>query len=236
LRLLAPTLPPHVPTTQLIYEALLKLPPKNNPSCYKQAELTDPAYVDAWTRSAIASRNVLPGRDHCTIARPLPIVTERVSIAPIADILREIRSYSGKKRRVRSYMREGRVPCLRGVYRTPTPSVAVAIDTSGSISDLLLAREVAIVEAITSAGYTVHRYAFATTCAAWTGKTLPNVGRGTQLAPVIAATRQHPILLLCSDGYMDPIRQSDQLHIWVGGRGIKQQHGRHIIIPELAQY
>jgi predicted metal-dependent peptidase len=109
----------------------------------------------------------------------------------------------------------------------------VAIDTSGSISDLLLSRELAVVEAIESARYTVHRYAFASTCAAWTGKTLPNVGHGTQLAPVIAATRQHPILLLLSDGYMDPIRQSDQLHIWVGGRSIERQHGRHIIIPEM---
>lgn len=229
-----PALPMYIPTTCVIYNELCKHQEDQGGACYIVANTNaDRGALDqATTRAIVAARDVKDvevGRT--TVQRSFPMISNVHRVPMLNELLRYVREVHTQKKPVRSYMREGRVGCLKGVTRKPRPSVAVALDVSGSIGPKELEQELAIVNYLTQQGYSVRRYVFATVCQEWPGGiTPPNVGSSTQLAPVIERTRKHAVLVLLSDGMMTPIQTHTQHHIWVGPQTITQHRGAHVVL------
>jgi hypothetical protein len=229
-----PALPRYIPTTSVIYNELCKHPEHQGAPCYIVADTNvDRDTLDqATTRAIVAARDVNDMSVGGMVARaPFPTISATRSVPVLNELLRHVRDVHTQKKPVRSYMREGRVGCLKGVTRKPRPSVAVALDVSGSISAKELEQELAIVNYLTQQGYEVRRYVFATECQEWPGgSSPPNVGCSTNLAPVVERTKQHAVLVLLSDGEMTPVPTRAQHHIWVGPQVITQHHGAHVVI------
>ena len=229
-----PALPMYIPTTSIIYNELCKHPESQGRSCYIVAnEKEDRDALDqATTRAIVATRDVKDMSVGGMVSRAaFPTISATRAVPMLNELLKYVREVHTQKKPVRSYMREGRVGCLKGVTRKPRPSVAVALDVSGSISAKELEQELAIVNYLTQQGYSVRRYVFATTCKEWPGGTSPpNVGSSTELAPVITCTKQHAVLVLLSDGDMEPVQTNTQHHIWVGPQAITQHHGAHVVV------
>ncbi|MGL5936562.1 MAG: hypothetical protein ACRCZI_13190, partial [Cetobacterium sp.] len=177
-----------------------------------------------------ADQKTLPTASMDFSARPAAVNCTQPEACPqLLDILRSIRLATVGLTRVRSYMREGRVSGLRGVLRKPQPSIAVALDVSGSISDAELQRAKNITEFLRVSGYKVQPYVFASDAKAWPDATpMPAVGSGTDLGPLMHATQQHHILVILSDGCVEPVSHETQTHIWVGPEAIQQHSGYHV--------
>jgi hypothetical protein len=229
-----PALPPTIPNTLTIYNELCKHQDHApGTPCYAEVDPAAPGLDQATTRAVIASRSVSDMPATAMVSRkPFPTITHVHQVPLLQSLLKHVQEVHTDKKPVRSYMREGRVGGLKGVTRKPRPSVAVALDVSGSISDAELQQELAIVEYLRTQGYSVRRYVFATTCQEWPGgASPPDVGSSTELAPVIERTKQHPVLVLLSDGEMTPVSSKAQHHIWVGSEAITQHHGSHVVLP-----
>ncbi len=240
LRAQYPALPVTIPTTRAIYEVLQE-DADQSPDDYTPCggdEKDDKAIIQATFRAILGAKQLPDGAKVCIEgsgwslsegpARALAL-PDVAACTQLMEILRLIRSKPVGYKQTRSYMREGRVASLRGVQRVPRPSVAVALDVSGSVSDGDIQRARNIAEYLHENGYTVRYVVWASSAAIWPGiGPLPAVGSTTDMRPAIALTQDDEVVVWLSDGLCASNPVEGQRHIWVGPASITQQPGEHV--------
>lgn len=138
-----------------------------------------------------------------TVPKP---IADPVLLVKLRQVLRRIiaRKDGDTKERTRTWLREGRIPMLPGRARVPRLRVALLIDISGSMTNVLLR----ILGIATWANREVEARVgvWADTGAWMRGSTPPAVGGGTNIRAAFDLMKswKADVTLIITDGYIEP--------------------------------